>query len=76
MASAWTQGSATRDWIQSWIHRTALGGLKKGRSVAHAIDELLEDFESGAKILLSLDYKKCFDNVDPALGLYCLQHFG
>ena len=27
-------------------------------------------------ILLSLDFPKCFDTIDPTLGLRCLQYFG
>ena len=48
-----------------------------GESVAHAVDKLLQSFEKRrGGVLLSLDYVKCFDMVDPQLGIMCLRHFG
>ena len=74
VASAWTRRQSTRTWIKSWAHPTACGGLQ-GTGVAQAVDILYQAFEKGG-VLLSLDYQKCFDSVDPTLGLQCLQHMG
>jgi hypothetical protein len=75
IASAWCRRPATRTWVLSWVHNTAFGGIQ-GRSVAQAIDVLFENFEQNGKILVSLDYQKCFDCVDPSFGIQCLRHFG
>jgi hypothetical protein len=47
----------------------------QGSGVAKAVDLLFQKFEKGG-ILLSLDFQKCFDTINPALGLQCLRHFG
>ena len=42
-----------------------------------AIDILRQEFEKPAGetgVLVSLDFQKCFDTVDPKLGLLCLEH--
>ena len=74
-ASAWTKRESTRAWINSWVHPTAFGGLR-GHSVGQAVDTLLQAFQSPDAILVSLDFQKCFDCVDPALGIRCLEHMG
>ena len=62
---------STRAWVKSWVHESACGGFA-GRVVATAVDRLLED----GGMLLSLDYAKCFDTIDPNLVLRCLQYLG
>ena len=74
IASTWTRRRSTRNWISSWVHPTACGGVQ-GSGVAKAVDLLFQKFEKGG-ILLSLDFQKCFDTINPALGLQCLRHFG
>ena len=63
IASSWTCRSDTRQWVQRWAHPSAQGGVA-GRSVGQAI------------VLVSLDYSKCFDHVDPKIGIRCLVHLG
>ena len=76
VASAWTRRPETRAWVKSWAHRTACGGLE-GRGVAEAIDTLLQEFEKpNGGVLVSLDYAKCFDTINPAFALRCLEHVG
>ena len=76
VASSWTRRPQTRAWVKSWVHDSAYGGIQ-GKSVAHAVDKLLQSFEKRrGGVLLSLDYAKCFDMVDPQLGIMCLRHFG
>eukprot|EP00438_Fugacium_kawagutii_P000347 Skav204708 [mRNA] locus=scaffold3332:74506:81342:+ [translate_table: standard] len=77
-ASAWTHRESTRSWVKSWAHPTACGGLP-GTGVAQAIDALRQEFDKPAPetgILVSLDFQKCFDTIDPKLGILCLQHLG
>lgn len=74
VSSAWTRRAATRRWILTWVHPTACGGIH-GKGVARAVDMLFQKFEKGG-VLLSLDFQKCFDTVDPELGILCLRHFG
>ena len=74
IASSWTRRTSIRTWISSWVHPTACGGVPN-RGVAKAVDVLFQKFEKGG-ILLSLDYQKCFDTINPALGLQCLRHLG
>ena len=60
----------------SWVHSAACGGIQ-GKSAAHAVDRLLQDFEKRqGSVLLSLDYVKCFDTADPQIGLKCLEYLG
>ena len=75
IASSWTCRSDTRQWVQRWAHPSAQGGVA-GRSVGQAIDILLQEFAKKDKVLVSLDYSKCFDHVDPKIGIRCLVHLG
>ena len=76
IASAWTRRPQTRAWVTSWVHSSACGGIQ-GKSVAHAVDRLLQDFEKRqGGVLLSLDFSKCFDTVDPRIGIKCLEYLG
>ena len=76
IASSFTRRETTRRWIKSWAHPTACGGIA-GKGVAQAIDALLQQFEKPAGgILVSLDFQKAFDTVNPQLGLMCLKHLG
>ena len=76
IASAWTRRPQTRAWVASWVHPSACGGIQ-GKSVAHAVDRLLQDFEKRrGGVLLSLDFAKCFDTVDPKIGVNCLKFLG
>ena len=76
VASSWTRRPQTRTWVKSWVHESACGGIQ-GKSVAHAVDKLLQDFEKRrGGVLLSLDYAKCFDMVNPELAIKCLRHLG
>jgi len=74
IASSWASRASTRAWVASWVHPTACGGLRN-KSVAKAVDSLFQNFEKSG-ILLSLDYKKCFDTVHPTFGIACLRHLG
>ena len=74
IASSWASRASTRAWIASWVHPTACGGLRN-KSVAKAVDSLFQKFEKSG-ILLSLDFKKCFDTVHPTFGIACLRHLG
>eukprot|EP00435_Cladocopium_sp_Y103_P071626 s534_g38.t1 len=78
IASSWARRASTRDWVKTWVHRSACGGLP-GKGVAEAIDLLWQEFEKpgrNSNILASLDFQKCFDTVDPQLGVLCLEHLG
>ena len=76
IASAWTRRSSTRAWVQSWAHRTAFGGLQ-GTGVSKAIDKLLQVFEKPeGGVLVTLDFAKCFDTINPLLGQKCLRFLG
>ena len=76
LTSAIASHEAIRTWSDQVCDPTQFGGLS-GRGVTDALAALSSEFHlSSSKILVSLDYAKCFDNTDPELSLAIMQEAG
>ncbi|CAE6971378.1 unnamed protein product, partial [Symbiodinium sp. CCMP2456] len=67
VVSAWISHDRTRAWLQTVAPDCFHGGLQ-GRAAQHALRRLDAAFNS-ERVLVSLDFKLCFDRVDPDLAL-------
>lgn len=71
LMSAMLRRDSMRRWLPSAVPESCHGGIK-GRSVTSAVASILPHLEAGSPAL-ALDYKKCFDMLDPKLVLAILK---
>ena len=74
VVSAWTSHERTRAWLQTVAPDFFHGGLQ-GRAAQQALRRLDAAFNA-ERVLVSLDFRLCFDHVDPELALHNLALYG
>ena len=65
---------AARDWLSNWWPPEAIGG-QKGKEAIQALGPLLANADND-EYLVSLDYSKAFDHVDPRVADVIFRKFG
>ena len=74
-ASAMTRSATMTDWLLRVLPQQSHGGIAQ-RGVDTAIASLENRFHANKGILVTMDYTKCFDMVDPQLAVQVLEAAG
>eukprot|EP00434_Breviolum_minutum_P040197 symbB.v1.2.035714.t1/scaffold4845.1/size35134/2 len=74
-ASAMTRSATMTDWLLQVLPQQSHGGIAQ-RGVDTAIASLENGFHANKGILVTMDYTKCFDMVDPQLAVQVLEAAG
>ena len=75
VTSVLVKGDDFKTWLDGILHPTQYGGVAR-RHLYQAHARLTQTFHQRKGTLVSLDYAKCFDSVDPGLAINILSAAG